>query len=467
MVQRLTAQRYTVEPAADAATGADMALNSPPAVLIADLWMPHISGVQLCRLLRAEPATAEVPIILRGAKEDPRSRFWAERAGATAYVRQGRMGELVRALERTVHGAASDGFFMQLAGDGVDVRDRIAQHLDAALFESVIAGEVRALASAGSFDRLFDLFCQFSAQVLSYRWLAVYLADKEQFALHCHPHHAAEAEAEARSVLKLSDATTCLRIVDEDAAAGPTGSAPIVCSVPFGNQSIGTLALAPHADAEPDTRSLTQLVAREIGGPLRIAELMEESQRMAAIDPLTGLTNRRAFLAEMVVELARSRRYDVRLSMVLLDVDHFKAVNDTHGHAAGDAVLKRLGHLLRHELRITDACARWGGEEFVVALKNTGLADAELAAQRLLECVRRMEVSTGGQILRITASLGVATFDGQGSVDALIDHADRAMYSAKVGGRDRVVTYEHDADEPARTAVAAGGEEPALVGGTA
>jgi two-component system cell cycle response regulator len=461
MVQRLTAQHYTVEAAADAATGADMALNAPPAVLIADLWMPHISGVQLCRLLRAEPATADVPIILRGAKEDPRSRFWAERAGATAYVRKGRMGELVRALERAVDGASSDGFFMQLAGDGVDVRDRIAQHLDAALFESVIAGEVRALASSGSFDRLFDLFCQFLAQVLSYRWLAVVLADREQFALHCHPHHAAEAEAEARSVLSLSDATSCLRILDEDAASGTAGSAPILCSVPFGNQSIGTLALAPHADAEPDTESLTRLVAREIGGPLRIAELMEESQRLAAIDPLTGLTNRRAFLAEMHVELARSRRYHLPLSMVLLDVDHFKAINDNHGHAAGDAVLKRLGQMLRQELRITDACARWGGEEFVIALKSTGLSDAELAAQRLLECVRGLEVPTGDQVLRITASLGVASFDGQDSVDSLIDHADRGMYAAKVGGRNRVVTYERE------DATAAAADATALVGATA
>src|SRR5450432_1097284 len=98
MTGRLIAQGYRIEATADPADGADMALSSPPAVLIADLWMPTISGVQLCRLLRAEPATADVPVVLRGPYDDPRSQFWAKRAGAAAYVLKGRMAELVRVL---------------------------------------------------------------------------------------------------------------------------------------------------------------------------------------------------------------------------------------------------------------------------------------------------------------------------------------------------------------------------------
>jgi CheY-like chemotaxis protein len=98
MARRLSAQGYLVEAFGDPAKGADVALASPPCALVADLWMPSISGVQRCRLLRAEPATAAVPVILRGQKDDPRSRFWAGRAGAAAYVAKGRMGELVRVL---------------------------------------------------------------------------------------------------------------------------------------------------------------------------------------------------------------------------------------------------------------------------------------------------------------------------------------------------------------------------------
>src|ERR1041385_1429429 len=188
LATRLRSQGYDVEPAVDSATGADMALRAPPAAIVADLWVPSISGVQICRLLRSEPATADVPIILRGQTDDPKSRFWAERAGAAAYVAKGRMGELVRALAKATSSRPhADGFFMQLSEGTHDIRDRIAQHLDVALFESVIASEVRALASQGSFDRLFDLLCQLLSQLVGYRWLAVTTRTPEHLGIHHHP----------------------------------------------------------------------------------------------------------------------------------------------------------------------------------------------------------------------------------------------------------------------------------------
>jgi DNA-binding response OmpR family regulator len=94
LARRLRAQGYSVETAQDGAVGADLALRSPPSAVVADLWMAGISGIQLCQLLRREPATAGVPVILRGPTDDPRARFWAERAGACAYVAKGRTGEL-------------------------------------------------------------------------------------------------------------------------------------------------------------------------------------------------------------------------------------------------------------------------------------------------------------------------------------------------------------------------------------
>lgn len=112
-----------------------MALCNPPSAVIADLWMPSISGVQLCRLLKAEPATQNIPVVLRGP-EGHRNRFWAERAGASAYVVKGRMGDLVRALSRALENAPSgDGFFCQLPKETLDIRDRIASYLDTALLE--------------------------------------------------------------------------------------------------------------------------------------------------------------------------------------------------------------------------------------------------------------------------------------------------------------------------------------------
>jgi two-component system cell cycle response regulator len=420
-----------------------MALCAPPAALIAELWMPSISGVQLCRLLRAEPATADVPVILRGPSDDPRSHFWAERAGALAYVVKGRMSELVRVLSRAVVNApSSDGFFMQLSGDGGDIRDRIARHLDAALFESVIAAEVRALASATSFERLFDAFSQFLSQVISYRWLALSTTSPGHFALHHHPGATEKAELEARNTLGIAADKDVLRVVDEDARDDAEGPAPIVCEVLFGNARLATLALAPSPGCEADTSSLASLAARELAGPLRIAALVEESQRLATTDPLTGLMNRRAFLAMMQEEIARSSRYQLPLSLLLLDVDHFKSINDTFGHAVGDQVLSSIGKLLQNALRTSDTPARWGGEEFVIALKNTPLDGGAIAAERLRAALTELRIEAGGTTVKVTASLGLACLSLNESVDTLIDRADRAMYAAKVGGRNRLVVGE-------------------------
>jgi two-component system cell cycle response regulator len=443
MTRRLTAQGYRVDATADPSAGADLALSSPPDLLIADLWMPSISGVQLCRLLRAEPATAEVPVVLRGQHDDPRSRFWAERAGAAAYVVKGRMAELVRVLARASASKRDSGFFMQLSGGSVDIRDRIARHLDAALFDSVIASEVRALASCASFERLFDLFSQFLSQVISYRWLAISTTTPDQFALHHHP-HGSTAEDEARAALGIGPDLPVLRVADEDARDEQGASDPILCDIPFGTVLLGRLALGPSTKSEPDTATLVSLVAREVAGPLRITALMHELQELATTDPLTKLMNRRAFLEMMVVELERSRRYEMSLSILLLDVDHFKAVNDGHGHAAGDKVLAAMGELLRKQLRIPDAPARWGGEEFVLALKNTGRAGAVVVAERILNGIRALEIQLPETTLRITASIGVATAVPGESADAVIDRADQAMYAAKLGGRNRLRVSEEE-----------------------
>jgi diguanylate cyclase (GGDEF)-like protein len=441
MVRRLNAQGYVVEAAADPMSAADLALSSPPHAVVADFWMPGISGIQLCRLLRTEPATCEVPVILRGDDDDPRHRFWAERAGAVGYVRKGRMGDLVRMLAKNVVAKESDGFFIQLGG-GVDIRERIARYLDAALFESVIAAEVRSLSACGSFDRLFDLFAQFFAQVVRYRWLALATHTPGRLALHFHPANAQMAESEARAALGVTRDVESLVFMDEDPCLESEGPAVVTCSVPFGGVELGRLALAPGVMADRDTDQLMALVSRELGGPVRIATLMEEQKQLATIDPLTAIRNRRAFLEHARVEISRSQRYELPLSLILLDVDHFKAINDSRGHTVGDHVLSALGSMLARQLRTPDIPARWGGEEFVVALPNTDREGGLVLAERMRCAVERLELTYAGTPVPVTASFGLATFRPGEALEALINRADEAMYRAKVNGRNRVVGDE-------------------------
>jgi diguanylate cyclase (GGDEF)-like protein len=171
-----------------------------------------------------------------------------------------------------------------------------------------------------------------------------------------------------------------------------------------------------------------------------MATLVEESRWMATTDALTGLLNRRAFLDSTSREVARSKRYGDKLSVVLLDVDHFKQINDRRGHAAGDMVLSALGKLLLHALRTCDIVARWGGEEFVLVLPSTALEGAEEVAERVRALLEDAEIRDGnGDKIPVTASFGVAMYALGETLEQVIDRADRAMYLAKSGGRNRVV----------------------------
>ncbi len=449
LAARLRMQGYDVDVAASPAEGARIALAEPPTVVVADLWMPGISGVQLCRLLRSEPATEHVPIILRGPLTS-RNRFWAERAGATAYVPKGRMGDLVRAVSDAIARAPEpSAFFTDLGGTHLDIRDRIASHLDSALFESVVASEVRALSMSGEVERLFDLFTQLLTRLTTYRWVALHVpaagTSPARFGLHAHPERRDVAEAEARAALAIPADLALYRVEDEDASVDERGTRPIVCDIPFGNAVIAHLALGPcqsteSSGLEAGDDALMQIVARELGGPIKMAMLVEESQRLARTDTLTRLLNRRAFSAALVAEISRSERHGWPLSLLLLDIDHFKSINDGHGHAAGDVVLARVAAALVKESRGSDIVGRWGGEEFVVGLTGSTSEAARVAAERMRVALQALEItSEAGAKIPVTASFGVATWEPGDGLDALIERADHAMYAAKTSGRNRVV----------------------------
>jgi two-component system, cell cycle response regulator len=439
LARRLTSLGYHVEVATDGVEGATLALSNPPAAVLADLWMPGVSGIQLCRLLRTECATMDVPVILRGDEQDRRNRFWAGRAGAFAFLGKGRVGELLREMRRAIDSApARDDFFIQFAAE-VDIRDRIAQRLDEALFESVVAAEVRSLGSCDSFERLFDVLAQFVSQVHPYRWLALHVPGVDFLGLHCHPANGAIAGEETWSAIDTGEAVPFV-LEDEDAVSGPPVAPPIVAKISFGGRHVGTIALAPAKRDDADADHRIEILSRELGGPLRMISLVEETQRLAATDALTRVLNRRAFLDRAAGEIARIERYGGTLSLALLDVDHFKSVNDRFGHATGDRVLVTVAKTVSDALRGSDVLARWGGEEFVVAFPVIDASQARLAAERLRRAIESIEIPIEGrpEALRVTASLGVAELSRGETIESVVERADAAMYRAKQGGRNRV-----------------------------
>ncbi|MEW5918944.1 MAG: diguanylate cyclase [Gemmatimonadota bacterium] len=167
-------------------------------------------------------------------------------------------------------------------------------------------------------------------------------------------------------------------------------------------------------------------------------------EHLAATDPLTDVLNRRALAERLLGEMERVRRYETTVSVLLIDIDFFKRVNDTHGHLVGDDVLTEVAELLQRAVRAVDVVARYGGEEFVIALPETGSVGAASFAERIRELVeaKTFVQTTDGGGLRITASIGVATFPSPGvqTVEDLLAKADQALYRAKAEGRNLVRT---------------------------
>lgn len=224
-------------------------------------------------------------------------------------------------------------------------------------------------------------------------------------------------------------------------------------------EGLRTLMELPHGTLRSPEQIECEVRERiaELGAALHfenqcMAEQREDLLRRATTDPLTGAGNRAAFDARLALELERSACSGEPFSLLMIDVDHFKRFNDTHGHLAGDWVLKCLAELLEREARRIDYVARYGGEEFVVILPGTSGTDAGQIAERLRQAVQRMEVLWEGRKLHATISIGVAVFDEPGGTDRasrLVQAADERLYAAKSSGRNRIAVATGAAVEPA------------------
>ncbi|MBS2037827.1 diguanylate cyclase [bacterium] len=191
----------------------------------------------------------------------------------------------------------------------------------------------------------------------------------------------------------------------------------------------------PFSRAEAE---MVQTVVSYAGIALENSQLFASVQRMATIDELTGILNRRQFLKQAQDELYRADRLGHALSLVMFDVDHFKKFNDTHGHAIGDLVLRTVAGRCRDCLRGIDHLGRLGGEEFAVLLVGTGLEPGRATADRLRLAICQQSFASSDGDLQVSISLGVAQRQPQESLDALLERADQALYAAKRGGRNQV-----------------------------
>lgn len=185
-----------------------------------------------------------------------------------------------------------------------------------------------------------------------------------------------------------------------------------------------------------------QVIAQQVTLQLHRIALYDELERLAVSDGLTGLWVRRYFLERLHEELRRAARHQFAVAVVLADLDHFKTLNDTYGHLVGDEVLKHVAELLKVNVREIDLVGRYGGEEFVVGLAESGREQASLVTERIRQLVADQTVRAYDETVHVTVSMGIALFPLHGSTASeLLECADQALYQAKASGRNRIVIY--------------------------
>jgi diguanylate cyclase (GGDEF)-like protein len=256
---------------------------------------------------------------------------------------------------------------------------------------------------------------------------------------------------QVEAVLAAEDSTVVEAMRAQQSVGRMSSSGTLELAVPLvaGGRPLGALELTLGAPLATDHVKILELLAATAAVALQNAHLYQETQRLATTDPLTGLSNHRHFYELLNLEVQRARRMQYCVGLVIMDLDHFKLVNDRHGHPAGDAALRQVAELLRTRLRRTDVIGRIGGEEFAAVLPGDALEEVAIVAEKLRKAVEELSPVQGGMGSERTAvtlsvggaSLGPDMLDAQG----LIASADRALYEAKRNGRNQVRLGSSDA----------------------
>jgi two-component system cell cycle response regulator len=458
LIQRmLQRQGFAVLTAGDGAEGAVMAFREHPDAVVTDLEMPVMNGYQLARLLKSDPATADIPLLILTSHGEASSRVWGLETGADAYlIKDNLTTGLLPAVDELLQ-ATADRQRVAVAPPQSprEVVARVASHLDARRLEAVLMNRIleRGMQTEGIRDAaqaLMGTVAEFVDVVLLA--VAVHEPD-ESVAVHvkaCEPLPDGVREGlvgllfERLQVAIDAPREIVLHAAELPAAAQEDLDRLQLHPLPM-RGAHAVLAVLPKRVFGDDSRE--GLLLRELAGPLGLvldnARLAQRLRELSMIDGLTHLLNRRTIHQRLGEEWERARRYGGSLSVLLADLDHFKSVNDTYGHLAGDAVLAAVADVLRLHARTADIIGRYGGEEFLLLLPSTDLDAACRAARRLLEALANHPVAmeNGGR-LTVTTSVGVASLSElpeDATPDSLLALADQRLYEAKAAGRNRAV----------------------------
>jgi len=459
----LTRGGYEVITASDGFEAIQSAYEQRPDLIVLDVMMPLINGYQVCRLLKSDPSTRAIPIIMLTAKTQRTDRYWGLSTGAEGYITKGHEQDELLIRVQGLLEQVSVPTNVDMAREKVhkettpfDILARVNNLLDRRLYEATIMNEITQLASPMmDCHETVRTAVQKIAQMFGIEAAALLFQAENETTLHIVPIYPL-----SEAYLSTLEETALQRSLDQGIptshvlrsfAPMPQGSQPqrvsfhTVYSVPVlrGDKKVGVFVITGDEQllVGPEDERTLRLLTSQAAVVIDNARLYEKIQRMAITDGLTGIFNRSHFLSLVEQEIIRSKRYNRHFSLMMLDVDHFKRVNDTFGHQDGDRVLQALVTQCEEGLRETDDLGRYGGEEFMVLLPETDLNQAHNVADRIRESIAGMTTHTKRGAIHVTVSIGVVAWPecGTNDSDAMIAKVDAALYQAKNEGRNLVV----------------------------
>jgi diguanylate cyclase (GGDEF)-like protein len=459
---------YTTLCATDGAEAVRLALTDHPDLIILDLQMPKMDGFQVLETLKKEDV--EIPAILITAHGSQNIAAHAFRLGVRDYFpKPFKVAEIMEAVDKSLAEARLLKEKKLLAERVETVNRQLEDRLKEL---SILHGISKAVASVLDLDTLLIRVVEAARYVISAAQTSLFLLDEETGKLLLEAVQTSD-DPRARVPLQSTDDSlvrqvvttgraTILRVPESqghdqswlvlavplkvrDKAIGALCAFRADGSAPFSDHDRYLLsALADFAAVSIDNARLHESTQRELAERIRAEETV---RRLAYHDTLTGLPNRTLFNDRLGVALAHARRNRHRVAVVLLDLDHFKGVNDTVGHSVGDQLLKAVGDRLVSVVRESDTVCRMGGDEFLLLLPEMAEpGHASNVAERTLQVIRQPFV-LGRHVLRVTTSAGFAIYPDDGEEgDDLVKKADAAMYRAKEKGRDNYQHYTEEID---------------------
>ncbi|MCB9993979.1 MAG: PleD family two-component system response regulator [Hyphomicrobiaceae bacterium] len=432
---RLTAEYFDVVPAYSGQQAIDICHDKDIDIVLLDVMMPDMDGFEVCRHLKSDRRTQHIPIVMITALDQPSDRVQGLESGADDFLTK--PPEDIQLLARV-----KSLVRLKILTDELRARARTSQQLAAEDGEVVMA----EIGTANGRILLVDddaLSAERFYNLLSGEHQVTVMRDPTSIAM-----HAAMADFEVALISMALKNFDPLRVVSQLRTLERTRGLPIILVAEPADRArvvrgldlgVNDFIYRPIERHELVARVRTQIRRQRYAAELR--ESVNTTLAMAVTDELTGLYNRRYFDRHVGIMLEKAREQDRALAVMMLDIDHFKRVNDQYGHDAGDMILKEFSTRVQRNIRGVDLACRYGGEEFVVLMPDISQRQAEAIGERIRSAVGEQPFDTGGgQVIPVTVSVGLAISNVERDTpDMLLKRADVALYRAKEGGRNRVI----------------------------